>query len=355
MYFGTEKISSFFRGWVMTKISVIVPCYNVKKWVGRCLDSLIGQTLSDIEIICIDDKSTDNTLTILKQYAEADERISIIEMPENRGVAVARNMGLAVSTAPYIGFIDPDDYVDADFYEKLYAAIIKSGADVAKAAVETTNLKDNISYIGDLNKQIKQNHIVWAYQFWSGLYNHAFLTENNIRFPDEVITGQDAVFLTHVTLCTDNIVLIDDTYYHYFLLNEGSLDSQVLNRRKSQSKLDMIKHKLRLIHDANLTDEQKTEFIKYQVIPNICYEIKKKFKHKPHKRQLFNMLYQYNKCPEYQDTIKQALGKRLYEELKRNKLLKHKSEKLFCKERMPDGRRNIYVFGKRVWSYRKGK
>lgn len=336
----------------MSKISIIVPCYNVEKWVGRCLDSLVGQTLSDIEIICIDDKSTDNTLTVLRQYADADKRISIIEMPENRGVAVARNMGLAAVKAPFIGFIDPDDWVDADFYEKLYAAIIKSGADVAKATVKITNMQNKKSYIDDLNERIKQNHIVWTYQFWSGLYNHDFLTENNINFPDEVITGQDSVFLTHVTLCTDNIVLVDDTYYHYFLLNDGSLDSEFLSRRKSQSKLDMVKHKLRLIHDANLTDEQKAEFIKYQVVPNICYELKKKFKYKPHKKQLFNMLYQYNKNPEYQDTIRQALGKRLYEELKRNKLFKHKSEKLFHKER--DGnRRRFYVFGKRVLSYKK--
>ena len=337
----------------MTKISIIVPCYNVEKLVGRCLDSLLEQTLPDIEIICIDDKSTDNTLGILKQYADADKRVSIIEMPENRGVAVARNMGLAAAKSPYIGFIDPDDWVDADFYEKLYAAIAKSGADVAKATVKITNMQNKKSYIDDLNERIKQNRLVWTYQFWSGLYNHDFLSKNNINFPDEVITGQDSVFLTHVTLCTDNIVLVNDTYYHYFLLNDGSLDSEFLSRRKSQSKLDMIKHKLRLIHNANLTDEQKTEFIKYQVIPNICYEIKKRFRYKPHKRQMFDMLYQYNKNPEYQDIIRPGLGRRLYEELGQNKMFKHKSEKLFHKERMPDGRRNIYVLGKRVWSYRK--
>ena len=337
----------------MSKISIIVPCYNVEKWVGRCLDSLIGQTLSDIEIICIDDKSTDNTLTILKQYADADERISIIEMPENRGVAVARNMGLAAAKAPFIGFVDPDDYVDSDFYEKLYTEIIKSGTDVAKATVKTTNMQDKKSYIDDLNERIKQNHIMWTYQFWSGLYNHDFLTKNNIKFPDEVITGQDSVFLTHVTLCTNNIVLVEDTYYHYFMLNDGSLDSEFLPRRKSQSKLDMIKHKVNLVQKAGLTADKFDEFMRNQIIPVICYEIKKKFEYKQHKKQMFDMLYQYNKNPDYQDIIKQALGKRLYKELIKNKMFKHKSEKLFYKERMPDGRRNIYVLGKRVWSYKR--
>ncbi|MBR5153981.1 MAG: glycosyltransferase [Alphaproteobacteria bacterium] len=337
----------------MSEISIIVPCYNVEKWVGRCLDSLIGQTMSDIEIICIDDKSTDNTLGILKQYADADKRISIIEMPENRGVAVARNMGLAAAKSPYIGFIDPDDYIDADFYEKLYNAAVKSDVPVAKAAVTITNCKTNQMWISDFNEKIAQNHMFWTSQFWSALYKHDFLKKNNINFPDEVITGQDSVFLTHVTLCTDNIVLVNDTYYHYFLFNEGSLDSQVLTTRKSQSKLDMIEHKLKLIHDANLTDERKTEFIKYQVIPNICYEIKKKFRYKPHKKQMFDMLYKYNKCPEHQDIIRQALGERFYEELGQNKMFNDKIIKLFKKEQTTNGRRHIYLCGVKIFSYNK--
>ena len=337
----------------MAKISVIVPCYNVEKWVGRCLDSLIGQTLQNIEIICIDDKSTDGTLQILNKYAKIDKRISVIEMPENHGVAVARNRGLAVAKAPFIGFIDPDDYIDLDFYEKLYKEATGSGAPVVKAAVSVTNIQANHMWISDFNKNIAKNHLFWTSQFWSALYKHDFLKENNINFPDEVITGQDSVFLTHVTLCTDNIALVNDTFYHYFLFNEGSLDSEFLPRRKSQSKLDMIKHKLNLINAAKLNKSKKTEFIKFQVIPNICYELKKKFEYKQHKKQMFDMLREYNKCPEYQDTIKQALGKRLYEELKKNKMFKHKSEKLFHKERMPDGCRNIYVLGKRVWSYKR--
>ena len=339
----------------MAKISVVVPCYNVEKWVGRCLDSLIGQTLQNIEIICIDDKSTDGTLEILKKYAKSDKRISIIEMPENRGVAVARNMGLAVAKAPYIGFIDPDDYVDLDFYEKLYEAAIESDAPVVKAAMKLTNMKTNVSYVDDLNDSVAKKHILFTWQFWSALYKHDFLKKNKINFPDEVITGQDSVFLTQVTLCTDNIVLVNDTYYHYFLFNEGSLDSQILTARKSQSKLDMIKHKKQLLEKANLSNEKFIEYMQLQVIPVICYEIKKKFECKQHKQIMFDMLCQYNKCPEYQQTIKQGLGKDRYKKLKRNKMFPHNSEKLFYKERMPDGRRNIYILGKRVWSYKKRK
>lgn len=337
------------------KISVIVPCYNVAPHLERALNSLLNQTMVDIEIICIDDKSTDNTPAILSDYAAKDCRISVITFDKNMGVAVARNAGLQQAKGKFVGFVDPDDYVDANFYETLYKTATKTGAPVVKAAVRITNSVDKSSWTSDLNAQVQENLLCWNYQFWSGLYRRDFLSKNNIKFPDEVITGQDAVFLTHVLLCTDNIVLVDDTLYHYFLYNEGSLDSLRLSHRKSQSKLDMVAHKLRLIGELCHDKAKQQEFIKTQVIPNICYEIKKKFEYKQHKKQMFDMLYQYNKNPAYQDIIKQALGKRLYKELIKNKLFKHKSEKLFYKERMPDGRRNIYVLGKRVWSYKKGK
>ena len=104
----------------MPKISVIIPVYNVEKYLPKCLDSLINQTLSDIEIICINDCSTDNSLEILEEYASKDERIKIIDLKENQGAAAARNKGLEIAKGEYLGFVDPDDYVDLNFYEELY-------------------------------------------------------------------------------------------------------------------------------------------------------------------------------------------------------------------------------------------
>ncbi len=335
------------------KISVIVPCYNVSKFVSRCLDSLIGQTISEIEIICVDDKSTDNTLEILNNYAAKDCRVSVVAFDKNMGVAIARNVGLEKANGKFIGFVDPDDYVDTDFYETLYKTATETGAPVVKAAVRTTNSVDKKSCISDLNKQLQENLLYWNHQFWSALYERDFLLKNNITFPDEVITGQDSVFLTHILLCTDNIVLIDNTYYHYFMYNEGSLDSLKLSRRKSQSKLDMVANKLRLIEGLCADKARQRDFIKTQVIPTICYEIKKVFEYKKHKKQLFQILSEYNKNPEYQQTIKDQLGKSRYKMLAKHKMFKHNSEKMFYKERLPDGRRNIYILGKRVWSYKR--
>ena len=112
------------------KISIIVPVYNVEKYLERCLDSLINQTLKDIEIICINDGSTDNSSEILKEYAKKDSRIIIINQ-NNQGISVARNNGMNKAKGKYIGFVDSDDWVDLDFFEKLYKAAEKHNAQIA--------------------------------------------------------------------------------------------------------------------------------------------------------------------------------------------------------------------------------
>ena len=116
----------------MPKVSVIIPVFNTEKYLTKCLDSVCNQTLSDIEIICVDDCSTDNSLNILKEYASKDNRIKLIEFKENKGAAVARNTGIIEAKGEYVGFIDSDDYVDLDFYEKLYNIGVCENADISK-------------------------------------------------------------------------------------------------------------------------------------------------------------------------------------------------------------------------------
>ena len=104
----------------MSKISVIVPVYNVEQYLPQCLDSIINQTYKNLEIICVDDGSPDNSGKILDEYAKKDKRIKVIHQ-ENQGVSVARNTGLDNATGKYIGFVDPDDWIEADYYETLTA------------------------------------------------------------------------------------------------------------------------------------------------------------------------------------------------------------------------------------------
>lgn len=100
----------------MAKISIIVPVYNTEKFLEKCLNSLINQTLKDIEIICINDGSTDKSLQILEKFANKDKRIQIINQT-NSGLSVARNIGIKKAKGEYIGFVDSDDWVDLNFFE----------------------------------------------------------------------------------------------------------------------------------------------------------------------------------------------------------------------------------------------
>lgn len=118
-----------------------MPVYNVAPWLSRGLDSLINQTLPEIEIICIDDKSTDNSLSLLLKYQKKNPKIHVIPLKTNGGVSVARNAGMAIARGEYLGFMDPDDFVDADFYEKLYIAAHTANADMSKG--ERRSFDDN--------------------------------------------------------------------------------------------------------------------------------------------------------------------------------------------------------------------
>ena len=114
------------------KVSVIIPVYNVEQYLRECLDSVVNQTLKDIEIICVNDGSTDNSLVILEEYAAKDERIKIVNK-ENGGLSSARNCAIPLARGEYIGFVDSDDWIDLDFYEKLYNTAKKYKAEIACA------------------------------------------------------------------------------------------------------------------------------------------------------------------------------------------------------------------------------
>lgn len=113
----------------MLKLSIVIPCHNAAKFIRECLDSVVRQTLRDIEVICIDDGSTDETAAILDEYVMRDARFVVVRI-ERSGVSVARNMGIVRATGDYIGFVDADDTLDPDWLEKAEKVIVDSGADL---------------------------------------------------------------------------------------------------------------------------------------------------------------------------------------------------------------------------------
>ncbi len=224
----------------MIKVSVIVPVYNVEDYLIECLTSIINQTLKEIEIICIDDCGTDNSINILKEYAKKDDRIKIISHKENKGLGPARNTGIKESKGEYISFIDSDDYISKDYLENLYNTIIKYDTDI----VSTINIKRvvgeaislysiNINkYLSIFQKIFKKNHFEGIsnanikdekentknYPFvvaWNKLYKKSFLLDNDLFFMDIKKGSEDEDFYQRLLLNSPSISYNHKSIYYY--------------------------------------------------------------------------------------------------------------------------------------------
>ncbi len=215
----------------MPKVSVIIPVYNVpEQYFRKCLDTVCAQTLKDIEIICVDDKSTDGSLAILKEYAAKDSRIKIIEQSENRGAAVARNIGIEAAAGEYIGFVDSDDFIDLDFYEKLHSKAVETAADVVKGIYFFISSGVQNMF---LNGRVKVDKNTFSAEFASAIYRKNLLKSSNITFP-LLRDMEDPIFAFLVALKSNAVKVCDEAKY-YVLESEA-----LLARRSSFSVHDKI-------------------------------------------------------------------------------------------------------------------
>ena len=204
----------------MYKISVIIPVYNVEKYLKECLDSVINQTLKDIEIICVNDGSTDNSLDIIKEYAQNDNRIIVIDK-KNAGLGAAYNSGLEVAKGEYIGFVEPDDYISLNMYENLFKHA-NSDVDIVKSDYYT--VKNNIvsksnsyyKYKNNVYKNYQVNEMILRHvSHWSGIYKQAFLKKYKISFHETCgASFQDTGFAVQVYTLARNIFITNEAYYY---------------------------------------------------------------------------------------------------------------------------------------------
>lgn len=214
----------------MPHISILIPVYNVETYLRECLDSVCGQTLKNLEIICINDGSTDNSLKILRDYATKDRRISIINK-KNTGYGDSMNQGIKRATGEYIGIVEPDDWIEKDAFEKLYTVAKQFSADIVKAnyykftskssvkTSENTPENSNILISAKTHPEVFQ----FAPAVWSAIYRRKFLTQNEIIFlPTPGASYQDLGFSFKVWATAKNIVLIPDAFLHYRLDNSSS-------------------------------------------------------------------------------------------------------------------------------------
>lgn len=212
----------------MPKVSIIVPAYNVEMYLDQCMESLQRQTLKDIEIICVNDGSTDNSLEILKKYGKDDKRIVIIDK-ENGGYGKAMNVGLDRATGEYIGILEPDDFVPLQMYEDLYNVASENNLDFVKADFFrfTTNdengdmqlIYNHLDKTGEhYNKIYNPSESPELTKFimntWSGIYKRAFIEEKHIRHNETSgASFQDNGFFWQTFIYGKRAMFIDKPYY----------------------------------------------------------------------------------------------------------------------------------------------
>lgn len=198
----------------MKKVSVIIPCYNVEKYIERCLNSIINQTYSNLEILCIDDGSKDNTKKIIKKFLEKDTRIKYF-YKENGGLSSARNYGLKYINGFYCCFIDSDDYVDSTYVSKLVNSIEKNNSEMAVCEFDRVYGK-HITHKEMKMKDI-ENFIVPA------AWNKMFISDyfKDLSFP-EGLWYEDLGTIPKLYLLTDKIKFIDE-YIYYYRQQENSI------------------------------------------------------------------------------------------------------------------------------------
>ena len=221
----------------MPKISVIIPCYNAEKYLDQCLTSVVNQTLQDIEILCVDDGSTDNSLAILNQYAAADSRIRVLQQ-QNKFAGVARNTGMDAASGEYFSFLDADDYYEPDGLEKAYA--IAKENDVQMLKLSSYLLDDPT---GEVSTNAHYSHLRFPHknqiiQFttapkdllncadvaWNGLYKASFIREKGLRFNDFRCVNDRSFYIS--CLVNADRILVADEYLTCYRRNiAGSLVS----------------------------------------------------------------------------------------------------------------------------------
>lgn len=256
----------------MVKVSVVLPTYNVGKYIEKCIESLLSQSLKDIEFIFIDDKGTDNSVQIIEKYTKQDSRIKILHNEKNRGVSYSRNRGIETAKGEFIHFLDPDDWLDEDFYEKLYRRAIEENADICCGNYcinrNGKEKKEDISNkIKEAIEKEKFIGIVYTWGFGLSLYRTEFLKTNKIVFP-QLTNGEDIVFLIQALCCAKKFTYDNTTRYHY-ILHENSASTKY-----SRAMLEhIVLHYRMLIDILQKYHISQTDYVEY-VVHNIFLPVK---------------------------------------------------------------------------------
>ncbi len=248
---------------ITPKVSVIIPVYNVEKYLRQCLDSVVSQTMHDIEIICVNDGSTDSSGRILEEYSLKDNRIVVINQ-ENAGQSTARNKGLKIAAGEYIAFLDSDDYMEPDLCELAYNKAKQTGADIAMYFFDTfgedymnvsaiDNIPDDEIVIRDrkIDAVNDNNNVIW-----NMLYNRLFLEKHDILFLENVIF-EDVHFSIKCACLCNKISVLRKRLVHYRIGCGYSTD--IKQSYKRMQRVELYRH---MIDDLRKIDSSPDFLVK---------------------------------------------------------------------------------------------
>ena len=257
------------------KVSIIIPVYNVEKYLDRCMDSVLNQSLTDFEIIMVDDGSPDNCPAMCDEYARKDARIKVIHK-ENGGLGFARNSGLDAATGEYVAFIDSDDYVSLSYIEDLYECAAKNDADAVfsgycvremdgsittypipyKNSVRTGEHTKTVLYdmLGSLPGYKYDQYV--SMSCWAALYNRQFIEDNELRFYSEKkYISEDIIFNMMFFDKAECVASVDKNEYFY-CVNMDSLSSKFIFDRYERNKI-LYNKEIELLEQYKMTERGK--------------------------------------------------------------------------------------------------
>lgn len=216
-------------------VSIIVPCYNVAAYLDQCMESLAGQSMEDIEIICVNDGSSDHTAEILREWRDRDGRVRVIDR-KNSGVSAARNSGMEAAAGKYIGFVDPDDVVERNMFRRLFDAAVEKDADVAVCGyhefcdrggmdMPESGWSPSAGFFPEEKAERFRRGTPWsrcAGTVWNKLIRRKLLEENGVRFVPGLRQGEDLYFCLMLLTVAPRLLILPDRLYHYRRERPGS-------------------------------------------------------------------------------------------------------------------------------------
>lgn len=248
------------------KVSIVIPIYNVEKYLRSCIDSIIGQSFQDFELILVNDGSIDSSLEICREYEQRDKRIKVINK-KNGGLSSARNAGLSVAKGNYISFIDPDDCINKEYFNILVNEAEENNCDVVVCGYKT--VPNNIEIIPSykLNTVLKGTNFILSSDsvhsknelcfVWRYFYKLELIRKNKIFFNEKVYIGEDVIFNLEVLVNCQRVMAISDILYYYTINNPNSLMRNTFKPNLEYSLLEQyrirnyLSEKYQLLKDKN--------------------------------------------------------------------------------------------------------